>query len=139
MTKKKDVYFEAVGKRKSAVARVRIFEKPPEGQKKGTFTINDQELAKHFPLAELRKIIKDPFVKTETNKNFYSSIKVNGGGIKAQAEATRLGISRALLKFNENFRQILKESGFLTRDSRIKERKKFGLKKARKAPQWSKR
>jgi len=129
-------YFEAVGRRKSATARIRIFHKHAD---KGKIKVNDKELNIYFPIAELQNIVKDPFKKTKNEKEFFVSIKIYGGGIKSQAEAVRLGISRALLKFEPTLRQILKAEGFLTRDSRIKERKKFGLKKARKAPQWSKR
>lgn len=136
-------YFEAVGRRKSAVARVRLFEKKsgkaglPDGQ--ASITINDKECSVYFPVVELQEIVKSPLKKTRTEAGLYVSGKVNGGGIKSQADAMKLGISRALLKFSPEFRRILKSDGFLTRDARVVERKKFGLKKARKAPQWSKR
>ncbi|MBU1178890.1 30S ribosomal protein S9 [Patescibacteria group bacterium] len=136
---KPDVYFEAVGRRKSAIARVRLFKKPQDGKKLGEMITNGKELSFYFPLVELREILNQPFRKTKTEKKFYTSLKISGGGTRSQAEAARLGISRALLKFNEDFRKILKGDGFLTRDARVKERRKFGLKKARKAPQWSKR
>lgn len=135
-TKKTEKYLAAVGRRKSAIARVFIF----EGHKnKGKITVNDKDLAEFLPLKELQKLVKTPLKETKTEKTFYISVKVKGGGIKTQAEAIRLAISRALLKFKQGFRPILKPLGFLTCDARVKERRKFGLKKARKAPQWSKR
>jgi len=152
-------YFEAVGRRKSAVARVRLFnhvrdrkskisvgsQRDPvsnvvnKSKEKGQIDINQKKMEEAVSLGELQNIIKFPFKITKMEKEFYVSVKVSGGGIKSQAEAIRLGISRALIKFNPDFRKALKAEGFLTRDSRVKERKKFGLKKARKAPQWSKR
>ncbi|MCF7835843.1 MAG: 30S ribosomal protein S9 [Candidatus Marinimicrobia bacterium] len=133
---KKDVYFEAVGRRKRAIARVRLFQNTKE---KNSGTINEKDLEIYYPQEEFRNIIKSPMKITETLKNFYISGKVKGGGIKSQAEAIRLGVSRALLKFNPELRPVLKQEGFLKRDPRVKERKKFGLKKARKAAQWNKR
>jgi len=130
-------YFEAVGRRKSAVARVRLFEK--KNVKELGVVVNDKELSVYFPIAELREIVESPLKKTRTENDLHVSGKVNGGGIRSQADAMKLGISRALLKFSPDFRRILKPDGFLTRDARVVERKKFGLKKARKAPQWSKR
>lgn len=137
-TKKKIIrkYFEAVGRRKSAVARVRLF---AAGKQKNEISINEKDITAYFPQAEIREIIKTPLKKTKTEEKFYISGKIYGGGVRAQAEAMRMGISRALLKFKADLRQALKEEGFLTRDARVKERYKFGLKKARKAPQWSKR
>jgi len=135
-SKKADIYFEAVGRRKSATARIRLFE---NNKDKGSTKINEKDFDVYCPQNEIRKIIRSPLKETGTLKNFYVSGKVKGGGIKSQAEAMRLGISRALLKFNPEFRTALKQKGFLTRDPRVKERKKFGLKKARKAAQWSKR
>lgn len=130
-------YFEAVGRRKSAVARVRLFEK--KNVKELGVVVNDKKLSVYFPIAELQGIVESPLKKTKTENDLYVSGKVNGGGIRSQADAMKLGISRALLKFSPDFRHILKLDGFLTRDARVVERKKFGLKKARKAPQWSKR
>jgi small subunit ribosomal protein S9 len=135
-TKASNKYFEAVGRRKSSIARIRLFEKTGE---KGTIQINEKELSQYFPLEEHRKLINSPLIKTKTEKNFFVSCKVYGGGTHSQSQAIRHGISRALLKVDPEFRPILKLEGFLTRDSRAKERRKFGLKKARKAPQWSKR
>lgn len=134
--KTENKYFEALGRRKTSVARVRIFDKD---KNKGSFTINEKDLSDYFPLVELQEVVKSPFKKTEMLKKFYTTIKVNGGGVASQAGAIRLGISRALLKFNPELRPTLKEDGFLKRDPRMKERRKFGLKKARKAAQWSKR
>jgi len=130
---KKERYFEGIGKRKSSVARVRIF---PGG--KG-IKINDKNLDDYFPLSGLRKKVNAPIEKLESSEGFNITVKVKGGGITGQAEAIRLGISRALVKFNEEFRKRLRRLGYLTRDARKVERKKFGLKKARRAPQWRKR
>ena len=130
-------YFEAVGRRKSAVARVRLFEK--KNVKELGVVVNDKELSVYFPIAELREIVESPLKKTRTENDLHVSGKVNGGGIRSQADAMKLGISRALLKFSPDFRRILKPDGFLTRDARVVERKKFGLKRARKSPQWAKR
>ena len=138
-TSKKNEYFEAIGRRKSATARVRLFQKPATGKKVGNIDVGDKTLAEYFPLKELQEIVYAPLKQTKLAKEFYISAKTYGGGVRAQAEAIRLGISRALLKFNIELRQELKDEGFLTRDARVKERKKFGLKKARKAAQWSKR
>jgi len=133
---KENRYLEAVGRRKCAIARIRLF---PGEKNKGEISVNEKELAVYFPTLELRETLKEPLKKTKTENDFFISAKVNGGGVRAQAEAVRLGISRALLKHNPDLRPVLKVEGFLTRDSRAKERRKFGLKKARKAPQWSKR
>ena len=101
--------------------------------------INGLESGKYFPTADLRKIILSAFIQEKASGEYFISVKVSGGGIHAQAEALRHGLSRALVKENEENRKSLKKLGFLSRDSRMKERRKFGLKKARKAPQWSKR
>lgn len=127
-------YIEAVGRRKTSVARVRLFHAGNGGT-----TVNSKSMPDYFPTRELRSIIEDPFKKMDITEKFTITAKVSGGGIHSQAEALRHGISRALIKFNADFRKGLKKAGFLTRDSRMKERRKFGLKKARKAPQWSKR
>ena len=132
----KDKYFEAVGRRKSSSARVRIFANSGE---KGGVTINEKELKDYFALKELQQIVISPFKKTSQVTKFFTSVKVYGGGIKSQSEAIRLGISRALIKYDIGLRPVLKAEKFLMRDARVKERRKFGLKKARKAPQWSKR
>lgn len=130
---KPDRYYEAVGRRKTAIARVRLFTK-------GTgMTINDKEYDKYFPQEELRRIAESPLKKMKTLDKFKVTVKVLGGGPHGQAEAIRHGLSRSLVKFNEDFRKRLKKSGFLMRDPREKERKKYGLKGARRAPQWAKR
>lgn len=127
-------YYYGTGRRKNAVAQVRIYK---DG--KGEFTVNDRELTQYFPLTEMSEIINSAFKITSTSKKFDICVKVNGGGIMGQAQAIRHGISRALLEYNEAFRITLKKAGFLTRDARRKERKKPGLKRARRAPQFSKR
>jgi len=138
--KKKKKYFEAVGRRKEAVARVRLYtSNPAESIAEGNLIINDLPYKKFFPLLELQKIIEAPFECLKSLKRFRATVKVKGGGIRGQAEAIRHGIARALVLFDSNFRKRLKKAGYLTRDPRKKERKKFGLKKARRGPQWSKR
>lgn len=127
-------YFEAVGRRKTAVARVRLHK-----QNSKEFLINDKPLEKYFPVSELQQIVKDSLAKMGELDKFKVSVRVRGGGLHAQAEAVRHGISRALVKFNSTYREILKKTGLLTRDSRMRERKKPGLKRARRAPQWKKR
>lgn len=126
-------YFGAVGRRKTAVAQVRITEGKPG------FTINNRTLADYFPTDELRRTVEDAFEKTKLSANFNVSAIIRGGGIHSQAEALRHGIARSLLIFDVELRKKLKKAGYLKRDPRAKERRKFGLKKARKAPQWSKR
>jgi small subunit ribosomal protein S9 len=131
----KDKYYEAIGRRKSATARVRLF----SNKNKGEITINEKPLSVYLPIQELQESVKAPLKKTSMEKEFYISSKVAGGGLRAQAEAIRLGVSRALVKFQSDLRGVLKADKFLSRDARKKERRKPGLKKARKAPQWSKR
>lgn len=126
-------YFEAVGRRKTAVARVRLF------TKSGPFTINDKLYGMYFPTLDLQKIAEDALKKMKLWERFRVSAQVSGGGIHAQAEAVRHGLARCLITFNPDFRKRMKRAGYLTRDPRMKERKKFGLKKARRAPQWAKR
>jgi len=127
------VQYYGTGRRKKSVARVRLV--PGEGK----VTINDRSLDEYFGLATLKLIVKQPLVLTDTIGKFDVLCKVVGGGYTGQAGAIRHGISRALLKADEELRLVLKKAGFLTRDPRMKERKKYGLKKARKAPQFSKR
>ncbi|MCF7906924.1 30S ribosomal protein S9 [Patescibacteria group bacterium] len=124
----------ATGKRKTAIARVKF---SPEG--KGDILINKLPLVDCHLAKDLRKIVKEPLVLVEREKFFSWMIDVRGGGTKGQAEAIRLGIARALVAFNPEWRKELKAAGFLRRDPRKKERKKPGLKRARRAPQWSKR
>ncbi len=127
-------YYYGTGKRKTSVARVRLYEKG-----KGEVSINGQSINKFSPLAAIQHNILYPLELTGNMGKFDISIKVDGGGITGQAEAMRHGISRALTVFDETLRGTLKKAGLITRDSRIKERKKYGLKRARRAPQFSKR
>ena len=127
------VTYNATGRRKSSVARVRLV--PGEGN----IIINDRELTKYFGLKTLELIIKQPLEATETVGKYDVLANVVGGGISGQAGAIRHGIARALLKVDEEYRPALKKAGLLTRDPREKERRKYGLKKARKASQFSKR
>ena len=130
----KNRYIEAVGRRKTATARVRI---TPAA--KGSFVINDKDVNDYFPTDDLRSIASEAMSKGEVKDKFAVSVHVAGGGIHAQAEAVRHGLSRTLVERDEQVKNTLKKLGFLKRDSRQVERKKFGLKKARKAPTWSKR
>lgn len=127
-------YIEALGRRKSAVARVRLF-----SGNKYSFEINNRDLEDYFPIGELRRNMVNVFEAADIQEKFKVSVRVKGGGINAQSEAISLGIARALILFNPELRNKLKKEGYLKRDSRVVERKKFGLKKARKAAQWSKR
>ncbi len=127
-------YFEAIGRRKTAIARIRLL---PKGDK--SFLINERPLEGYLPTSELQKIAKSPLEKMNCLDKFGILAKVLGGGLHAQAEAIRLAIARALILFNPNFGKRLKKINYLTRDPRMKERKKFGLKRARRAPQWQKR
>ncbi len=129
-----DKYWETVGRRKTAVARVRLLTR---GEK--TILINSKPYNIYFSNLELQQIIQAPLQKMKCADKFHVSAIIKGGGLHAQAEALRHGISRALTLFNPDFRKRLKRAGYLTRDSRMRERKKFGLKRARKAPQWAKR
>ncbi len=127
-------YYEAVGRRKRAVARIRLFTR---GDK--DFSINKRPFVEYFPTDELQNLAGGALKKMKVTDKFKIAVVVRGGGTSGQAEAVRHGISRALMKFNADFRKRLKRAGFLTRDPRETERKKFGRKKARRAPQWSKR
>ncbi|MDD5220995.1 MAG: 30S ribosomal protein S9 [Candidatus Pacebacteria bacterium] len=127
-------YLEAVGRRKTSIARVRIYAK---GDKK--VSVNGKTLAEYFPSTLMQKKIMDPLEKMNVLDKFGVTVIVKGGGLNSQSEAIRHGISRTLVKFNADFRKRLKRAGFLTRDPRQRERKKFGLKRARRAPQWAKR
>ena len=127
-------YFEAVGRRKTSSARVRI-----TPSKSNSFSINGRDLTSYFPTPELQNIVLKAVTKNSGGKYFFVSVKISGGGINSQAEAISLGIARSLIILDPGLRTSLKKEGFLKRDPRVKERRKFGLKKARKAPQWSKR
>jgi small subunit ribosomal protein S9 len=139
-TKPTTKYFEAVGRRKTAIARVRIFPSTKIG-----FEINGKTLQAYFPVKEMQMNATDPFTNGTTAQagkvaeKFHVTAKLVGGGISAQSEALRHGISRALLVYDIELRGKLKKLGYLRRDPRAKERRKFGFKKARKSPQWSKR
>ncbi len=127
-------YYETEGRRKTAVARIRLWTK---GEKE--FLINQKPLEKYFPTLELQQIAKSSLEKMKCLDKFRISVMVKGGGLSGQAEAIRHGLARTLVLFNSDFRKRLKKAGFLTRDARMRERKKFGLKRARRAPQWQKR
>lgn len=130
----KDIYIEGVGRRKTSTARVRIFEAT-----KASFIVNNKDSKDYFQTEDQRRLIQDPMVKATPGMKYAVEARVNGGGIHSQAEAVRHGLSRALVDSDLELRGKLKTLGYLMRDPRAKERRKFGLKKARKAPQWSKR
>lgn len=128
-----EAQYRGTGRRKNSVARVRLV--PGTGK----ITVNDRPIEEYIPFANLRQVVIQPFGVTETNGNYDVIANVNGGGFSGQAGAIRHGIARALLDVDPDFRAPLKKDGLLTRDPRMKERKKYGLKKARKAAQFSKR
>ncbi len=130
---KETKYIEAVGRRKTSVARVRI-----TPSSKTSFKVNDKAFDVYFPTAELRKVVEESIKKAGVGE-FSVTINAKGGGVHSQAEAVRQGLARALVKHEDSTKNKLKPAGLLKRDPRAKERRKFGLKKARKAPQWSKR
>lgn len=127
-------YWEALGRRKTSIARVRLFTRGEKG-----IWVNEKSLVDYFQYPGFMATVEDPLKKMKSLERFRVTAKISGGGMHAQAEAMRHGISRALVKFNADFRKRLKRAGFLKRDPRMKERKKFGLKGARRAPQWAKR
>ena len=127
------VQYYGTGRRKSSVARVRLV--PGTGK----ITINKRDIDDYFGLETLKVVVRQPLDATKTLGKFDVLINVNGGGFTGQAGAIRHGIARALLEVDDEFRPVLKSAGYLTRDPRIKERKKYGLKAARRAPQFSKR
>ena len=133
MAKKEITVYQETGRRKKSIARVRLIEG------KGNITINGKTLDEYFGTEMLKVIVNQPFSVTNTIGKYDVICKVEGGGFTGQAGAIRHGISRALVEANSGYRPVLKQNGFLTRDPRMKERKKYGLKKARKAPQFSKR
>lgn len=134
ITTKTDRYIEAVGRRKTAIARVRI-----TPATKTSYSINDKELEVYFPSRELQTSATESLATSKLAAKFKVSVQLKGGGINAQAEALRHGMARALIEYDKELRTRLKKAGLLKRDPRAKERRKFGLKKARKSPQWSKR
>ena len=133
MAKKDNIVFYGTGRRKNAVSRVRLVEGT------GKITINGKDINEFFGLETLKVIVRQPLTATNTTSKYDVICTVKGGGFTGQAGAIRHGIARALNEANAEYRPTLKTSGFLTRDPRMKERKKYGLKKARKAPQFSKR
>ena len=130
----KNVEYTATGRRKNSIARVRL---TPNG--KGNFVINKKNIEEYFNLCVYRLVANQPFEITGTMGKYDVVVNVNGGGLSGQAGAIRHGVARALVKADESLKSEIKKAGFLTRDARIKERKKYGLKKARKAPQFRKR
>ena len=134
VAKSKKIQFWGTGRRKKSVARVRLL---PAGS--GNITINKRTIDEYFGLETLKTIVRQPLVATENVDKFDVLVNVHGGGYTGQAGAIRHGISRALLQADNDYRPVLKKAGFLTRDPRMKERKKYGLKAARRAPQFSKR
>jgi small subunit ribosomal protein S9 len=131
---KADRYFEATGRRKTSVARIRLFTK---GDK--VFLVNNKPYQDYFKTAEDQETAVSSMKKMKCLDKFRVTVIVRGGGHRAQAEAIRHGTARVLVDFNQNFRKRLRKAGFLTRDPRMRERKKFGLRRARRAPQWAKR
>jgi len=134
MEEKNKKYIETVGRRKTSQARVRITESA-----KQAISINEKELEHYFPVLELQNAVKKAITESGLTQKFKITVVVKGGGQSSQAHAVSHGISRALVKYDEELRKKIKKLGLLKRDPRMKERRKFGLKKARKAPQWSKR
>ncbi len=133
-TTEKTKYIGAVGRRKTSIARVRI-----TPASKTSILVNDREFDEYFPTAELRRTAMEALTQSKIEQKFKITVHVESGGISSQSGAVRHGIARALIIYDEHLRKTLKSLGFLKRDARAKERRKFGLKKARKAPQWSKR
>lgn len=129
----KQTYFYGTGRRKTAVAQVRLY------PGNGVIIVDDMPYEERFPASEHQRVISQPLLITESADKYNVVAKVSGGGISGQSGAISHGISRALSKADENFRVILRQNGFLTRDARAKERKKVGLRRARKAPQYTKR
>ncbi|MDP3963245.1 MAG: 30S ribosomal protein S9 [bacterium] len=137
---KAEKFFETVGRRKRAVARVRLYTSNPQNSAEaGGFLVNGRALKAYFTVERYWLTAEDALRKLKSLNRFRITAMVAGGGMRAQSEAVRHGVARALVKFDLNFRKRLKRAGFLTRDPREKERKKYGLKKARRRPQWAKR
>ena len=141
-TKEKERYFEAIGRRKESTARVRLYTKKatdeiPENQ--GLIEVNNKPYQSYFSNKELQLIVEEPLKKLKSLNRFKARAMVSGGGLSGQAEAIKHGLARTLVEFDQNYKKKLRKAGLLTRDPREKERRKYGLKKARRAPQWSKR
>ena len=134
MYESKKKYFYGTGRRKSSIARVRVYENGT-----GSITINGRDIDEYFGLETLKLLVRQPLATTDTLGKVDVVVSVAGGGVSGQAGAIRHGISRALVLLNPEYRASLKAAGFMTRDPRMKERKKYGLKAARRAPQFSKR
>lgn len=136
-------YYEAVGRRKEASARVRVFTRKSTDQQasedKAIIIINSEPYFEYFNSVKLQNVVEAPLKKLKSLTRFKAVVTVHGGGMAGQAGAIKFGLSRALVLFDINFSKKLRKAGFLTRDARVKERRKYGLKKARKAPQWAKR
>lgn len=136
-------YFESVGRRKEATARVRVYTKKSTdvqvSEEKALITVNGKPYCDYFKAMPLQNIVESPLRKLKSLNRFKATVKLSGGGIHGQADAIKTGLSRALILFDVNFSKKLRKAGYLTRDARAKERRKYGLKKARKAPQWAKR
>lgn len=136
-------YYEAIGRRKEASARVRLYTKKSTdvmpSEDKAIMTVNDKPYFEYFRAPELYMTADAPFRKLKSINRFKATAKVQGGGVRGQADAVRHGLARALVMFDQNFAKKLRKAGYLTRDPRAKERRKYGLKKARKSPQWAKR
>ncbi len=135
MAEEHERYIEAVGRRKEATARVRIYPEITDGK----IIVNERPLEVYFPRERDRLHLAEPLKAVGLEGAFRITVQVKGGGITGQAGAIRLGIARALVAYNPEFRTVMRRNGFLTRDPRVKERKKYGLKRARKAPQYTKR
>ena len=138
----KEKYFQAIGRRKESVARVRLYTKKSTDtvqEEKALVVVNGMDYRKYFSDMNLWNVVESPLRKLKSLNRFKATVVVHGGGSRGQADAIKHGIARALVEFDLNFRKKLKKSGFLTRDSRIKERRKYGHKKARKMGQFSKR
>ena len=136
-------YYESVGRRKNAIARVRLITRKSTdttpNEERAILNVNGKDYFDYFKEKELHEVVEGPFRKLKSLNRFKATIKVLGGGIRGQADAIVHGLARSLILFDANFSKKLRKSGYLTRDSRVKERRKYGLKKARKAPQWAKR
>ena len=137
-TQKENKYWEGIGRRKTAIARVRIFAAPAKS-KEPKFLVNEKPLETYFQDPELRRVAKESLDETGEEAAFAITVLTRGGGLPAQAEAIRHGIARALVENDPELRSRLRALGFLTRDPRMRERKKFGLHRARRATQWRKR
>ncbi len=138
----KEKYFQAVGRRKESIARIRLYTKKSTDtveEEKALITVNGKDYRNYFSDVNLWNVVESPLRKLKSLNRFKATVVVHGGGLRGQADAIKHGIARALVEFDLNFRKKLKKSGFLTRDSRIKERRKYGHKKARKMGQWQKR